>query len=73
MAPATDRAVKEGEGTHATPGPIRRGTPRAALGASAKELRLRRSRRKGIVDITPKIQQLAAEAFQRDLSVQPPA
>src|ERR1700731_3560023 len=50
MASAADRAAEEGEGAHAGPGPTKRGTPRAAFGTSGKELRLRRSRWKGIVD-----------------------
>src|SRR5215471_4361555 len=50
MASATQGVAEEGEGTHAAPGPIKCGTPSTALGTSRKELRLRRSRRKGIVE-----------------------
>src|ERR1700732_708371 len=50
LGSAAQGTAEEGEGAHAAPGPIKRETPRAALGASRKELRLRRSRRKGIFD-----------------------
>ena len=49
MDSAAQGTAEEGEGAHAAPGPIKRRTPRASLGASGKELRLRSSRRKGII------------------------
>jgi hypothetical protein len=50
MDPAAQGAAEEGEGAHAAPGPIKRGTPLVALGASGKELLLRSSWRKGIIN-----------------------